>query len=200
MKSILNSSQFDIEINKSKFISFAYPVSSEKEVATILADIKSNHPKATHICYGYVLKQTEKFSDDGEPSYTAGKPILDTIKKQMLTNVLVVVVRNFGGVKLGAGGLVHAYTKSASGVLNLCKIASVSNYLVYNLIISYQEYESKFKNFANSNNIKILSSEFLDNVNLMIAVNQESAEIIDTLKNSFDIIGLKLIQNNLMVD
>lgn len=106
-----------LEIQKSKFYGYAYHVSDTKSVEEILSQLKTIHKKSTHICYAYkIVSSVEqvKFSDDGEPSGTAGRPILSVVEKKKLTNVLVVVVRYFGGIKLGAGGLVRAYTKCAS--------------------------------------------------------------------------------------
>jgi len=104
-----------IEIKKSKFIGLCYEVNSVLKIDDILNSIKKEHKKATHICYAYkVFDQvlSVKAFDDNEPNGTAGKPILNVIEKQKLNNVLVVVVRYFGGIKLGAGGLVRAYTKA----------------------------------------------------------------------------------------
>ncbi len=108
------------EIQKSKFYSFAYPVFDIDKVNEILASIRAEHKTATHVCYAYVLEspKTEKMSDDGEPGGTAGKPMLELIKKKKLSNVLLIIVRYFGGIKLGAGGLVRAYTNAGNMVLN----------------------------------------------------------------------------------
>ena len=112
MQSIENKADNLYEIKKSKFYSYAYPVFSEEEVRAILDDLNVQHKLSTHICYAYVLTSpnVEKAVDDGEPSGTAGKPILELIKKRNLKNVFVAVVRYFGGIKLGAGGLIRAYT------------------------------------------------------------------------------------------
>ena len=108
-----------IEIKKSKFYSYLYNVNSANDVAKTLENLKKEHKKATHICYAYKIVdgvEIVKFSDDGEPSGTAGRPILNVIEKKNLKNVLICVVRYFGGIKLGAGGLVRAYSKCASSL------------------------------------------------------------------------------------
>lgn len=110
----------EIEIKKSRFIGYAYNVSEVSHVKNILKELSKENKKATHICYAYKIvgeNYAEKAFDDGEPSGTAGKPILNVINKQNLSNILIVVVRYFGGVKLGAGGLVRAYTKATSETL-----------------------------------------------------------------------------------
>ncbi len=108
-----------VEIKKSKFYAYAFSVSCVSDVDIILENLKKEHKKATHICFAYkIVNGVEiiKFNDDGEPSGTAGKPILNVIEKKNLKNILICVVRYFGGIKLGAGGLVRAYSKCASSL------------------------------------------------------------------------------------
>lgn len=105
------------EISKSKFYGYKFNIETEKEVKIIIDQLKLEHKKARHICYAYIVDDNgakEKVSDDGEPKGTAGMPILNVLKHKGLRNVMLVVVRYFGGIKLGAGGLVRAYTKTAS--------------------------------------------------------------------------------------
>ena len=109
-----------IEIKKSKFYGYSFSVTKQEQVLEILAKLKKEHKKATHICYAYKIidgQEYVKFNDDGEPNGTAGRPILNVIEKKKLSNIVVFVVRYFGGIKLGAGGLVRAYTNCASDLL-----------------------------------------------------------------------------------
>ena len=113
--------EIELIINKSRFIAYSYELQSIDDVDNILSSLKKEHKKATHICYAYVYNKDcvrEKACDDGEPNGTAGYPILNVIKKKNLTNTFVAVVRYFGGIKLGAGGLTRAYTKATAEVLN----------------------------------------------------------------------------------
>ena len=106
----------EMVINKSRFIGYAMPIGSENEALDFIEKIKSKHRDATHNVYAYVFGEDnniQRFSDDGEPSGTAGIPALEVIKKEELRNVVVVVTRYFGGIKLGTGGLIRAYTKGA---------------------------------------------------------------------------------------
>lgn len=106
-------------INKSRFIGIKKELTSEEDIEQTLTALRKEHKNATHICYAYVYsidKVLEKCSDDGEPKGTAGAPIMGVIKKRGAKNVLVVVVRYFGGIKLGAGGLVRAYSKTAGSL------------------------------------------------------------------------------------
>ncbi len=106
-------------LKDSKFISYSFRVYDTKDVGAILDDLGERHPTATHICYAYSISGKNISSDDGEPSGTAGAPILSVITKRALDFTLVAVVRYFGGTKLGAGGLIRAYTASAARVLDL---------------------------------------------------------------------------------
>jgi len=124
MKTIKDSYENNFEINKSTFIAYSFPICDLETFEKRLSEIKREHRKATHFCYAIILSspQTEKAVDDGEPQGTAGKPILQVLKKQQLINIAVVVVRYFGGVKLGRGGLLRAYVKSTAECLKKCEI------------------------------------------------------------------------------
>ena len=122
-------------INKSKFYASVYPITSEEEAKEYINKLEEKYADATHICTAYLLSspKVEKANDDGEPSGTAGKPMLELLKKKGLDNVLLAVVRYFGGIKLGAGGLVRAYTNAGNLVLekaNVVEIISVEEYQV----------------------------------------------------------------------
>ena len=127
MKSIDGIYEDLLVINKSKFYAFAYPITTETEAKEIVEELNRKYNDATHVCYAYSLSspRLDKADDDGEPSGTAGKPILELIKKRGLENVLVAVVRYFGGIKLGAGGLVRAYTNSGNLVLDKSSVIEV---------------------------------------------------------------------------
>lgn len=141
MRTIEKNEQYQFEINKSIFISFAYFVENENMAKGILEDLSKKYSDATHICYAYVLQapRVEKCSDNGEPSGTAGKPILEVIKKKKLENVLCVVVRYFGGKKLGAGGLVRAYTNSTNGVLDKCEIINKEKMILQKIEVDIKD-------------------------------------------------------------
>ncbi len=120
----------------SKFLAFAFPVKSEHEIKTCLADLRKKYPDATHHCYAWVLgydQQNYRANDDGEPANTAGKPIYRQIQRLQLANVLVVVVRYFGGTLLGVPGLIEAYGAAAAECLADCKIIEKKILEVYQL-------------------------------------------------------------------
>lgn len=137
MKAIGHNHIHEYEIKKSKFIGFTFLVSSEEKIDRHLKAIRAEHSTATHVCYGYTLNSSAKCSDDGEPSGTAGLPILEVIKKNGLSNVLVIVVRYFGGIKLGAGGLIRAYSRCASDTIKGSDIKELRLYTTYRLEVAY---------------------------------------------------------------
>jgi uncharacterized YigZ family protein len=146
---ICGSAQREVVIKKSRFIGLAWPVASEEEALSYLDKAKMDFPGATHYVFAYVLGkagQIARASDDGEPGGTAGKPVLSAIRLQELTNTLVVVVRYFGGILLGAPGLVRAYSQAArealaqAGIKKLEPYRKASVQLPYNLLdqVRYQ--------------------------------------------------------------
>lgn len=124
-KEIQKEANSEFTEQKSKFLGFAFPVYDEQEIKSILAHLRAEHPNANHVCYAYRLGERYdhyRFSDDGEPGGTAGRPIFGQIEAFDLTNILVASVRYFGGVKLGTGGLVSNYQKSAKVTLESAQI------------------------------------------------------------------------------
>ncbi len=126
----------------SKFLAFAYPVSSEEEIKTVQEQLRSDYHDARHHCYAYMLgkdKNVFRANDDGEPSSTAGKPILGQIKSFDLTNVLIVVIRYFGGTKLGVSGLINAYKTAAEEAIKNAKVVKKVLHDIYELRFEYSE-------------------------------------------------------------
>lgn len=118
------------------------PISTDSEVKEILKDLNKEFPKATHYCYAYRVNGKEKSSDDGEPSGTAGRPMLEFLINNELENILVVVIRYFGGIKLGAGGLLRAYVDSCRSVYSVSKIYKVEKHNLYSLVVDYKYYDA----------------------------------------------------------
>ena len=164
-----------IEIKKSKFIGLSFFVENTEQIEPILSKLKHDYADATHICYAYVLETQEKCSDDGEPSGTAGKPILEVIKKMGLKNVLTVVVRYFGGVKLGAGGLSRAYSDCAVEVIQASKIAEYKSCESYMLTFSLGEEDKLFNRFF-ANGLNITKKYYLDVATYEVDILSDSSE------------------------
>ena len=117
MKIIINNLENEVIIKKSKFIGIIKKVNNKDEIINLLNTVKNQYNDATHICYAYILNNDKKYSDDNEPSGTAGKPILTLLEKQELNYVIAIVVRYFGGIKLGSNGLIHAYSDTIKDLL-----------------------------------------------------------------------------------
>lgn len=168
--------QNTIEIKKSKFIAYTKYVQNKNEVDLFLDEKRKEHPKARHIVYAYNILENgleqKRAYDDKEPSKTAGAPILDVIVKNNLRNVIVVVVRYFGGILLGTGGLVKAYSDSASFVLEKAGIVKKSYGKKYTISLEYEEIDI-FKREIEKIGMNILSTEFLEKVNVKIFVSDD---------------------------
>lgn len=127
---------------KSRFISYSMPATTEEQAIEFLSSIKKKHYDATHNCYAYILGESasiQRSSDDGEPSGTAGMPILEILRKEGLTNTIVVVTRYFGGILLGAGGLIRAYAEGAKLAVSAAGIIEVRAFSFYSVHIDYSQ-------------------------------------------------------------
>ncbi|KEO83305.1 YigZ family protein [Tumebacillus flagellatus] len=153
-------------IKKSRFIGYATPVQSEEEALEFIASLQKKHWDATHNCYAYVFgphDEVQKASDDGEPSGTAGKPILEVIKKEELHNVAVVVTRYFGGIMLGAGGLIRAYSSGCVAALHAAGIVTRILFQEIAIDIDYTWY-GKIENELHAGGWHIDRVDYLDRV------------------------------------
>jgi len=139
MKFINGFNKEEIIIKNSRFISFAYYVESIDDIKDIINKLSIEYKDYTHLVYAYKFGMHEKAIDDGEPGGTAGAPILEVIKKNDLTNILIVVIRYFGGIKLGAGGLIRAYSKSAREVLKDMEFLEYVEYVYYRVSACYDD-------------------------------------------------------------
>ena len=153
MYKIINNVKDELIINKSKFISFAIYISNVQMVNDVLDKLKKEYKDATHICYAYKIGNVKRFNDDNEPKGTAGMPILNVIENKELDNILVVVVRYFGGIKLGTGGLVRAYTKSVTECLKLCNTEEERQWITFQINVNYDNLKYIYK-YINETYIK----------------------------------------------
>ena len=189
MKSILNKEIYETTIKNSKFIGIIIPIESKDDIKNNLNKLKEEYKIATHYCYAFTLINDKGFSDDGEPNKTAGIPILKIIEGNDLVNVLVVVIRYFGGIKLGPGGLIRAYSNTCKEVINKCTLidlikgleASITfkyslekevNYLLKNSIIRNKTYEQ------NCTYIIETTKEILDSISNLVTINYVNEKII----------------------
>ena len=137
MKTLKSNSVNEIIIKNSRFIMLLYKLNDINDVSSLVEEVKSLYPKATHYCYAYITDNARRSSDDGEPGGTAGAPMLNVLDKEEIINVLAVTVRYFGGIKLGAGGLVRAYSKSVRDAILASEAVDVVKGYRMNVTISY---------------------------------------------------------------
>lgn len=166
------------EINKSLFIAYVQRTTSEEEAQKFIAKIRKKHYDATHNCSAYVIganDQIQRSSDDGEPSGTAGRPILEVIKKNHLKDTTIVVTRYFGGIKLGAGGLIRAYGKSASLGIQATGIVKRELHSIISINIDYG-FLGTIENQLRTNNYSIDKIEYLDKVTIFVLVPKGTEE------------------------
>lgn len=171
----------EIVEKKSKFIATLCYIKNEEQANNLIKDIKKQYHDARHNCFAYrVMTESgvvERFSDDGEPSGTAGGPMLNILGKNNLCNVLVVVTRYFGGILLGTGGLVRAYSDATIKVINSATIARETIGVEAEIEIEYAQLEG-FKYYCNKNNIRIVNVVYEDNIKCYVEVTKEELENI----------------------
>jgi len=163
---------------KSKFISHVQPVYTEEEALEFLAGIRKKHYDATHNCYAYILGDTmniQRSSDDGEPSGTAGIPILEVLRKEQLTNSIVVVTRYFGGILLGAGGLIRAYTEGASNGIRAAGTVRVNSFTIHQLKLDYS-FLSKLQYEIGKKEYIIDEVDYLEDVTMKVLTDIDQSE------------------------
>ncbi|MBK0369984.1 IMPACT family protein [Flavobacterium agrisoli] len=182
----------------SKFYGYAFPINSEEEVKPIIEILKKQHPSAVHYCYAYQLGTENDISyranDDGEPSNSAGMPIYGQLQSYNVTNILVVVVRIFGGIKLGVGGLIAAYRNTAQQTLAICEIVEKTIDIPFLITFDYQNM-NKVMRVIKEKNISIVSQEMEIEPEtekpigkIGIKIRKKNAEMVfDTFNSMFEI-------------
>lgn len=171
--SIFQSSEAELSFKKSRFIACLIPVENEEQFQQRMAEVKIKYPKATHYCYAVICDKEsgrwEKMSDDGEPSGTAGRPILDVVRGSGMTNIMVVVVRYFGGTLLGTGGLVKAYSDTAKEVMKNAQKVCMTPAAPIKVMIDYSYY-NQFESKCRSKLIGQTDVAFLEQVEIHLHV------------------------------
>lgn len=187
MKQIKEKYINEIDIQKSKFIAVILPIYDKNSVKNEIDNLKKNYPKATHYCYGYIINGMQKSNDDGEPASTAGKPILENLIINQLNNVLLVVIRYFGGIKLGAGGLTRAYVDSSSKVIQKATFYQETQVDIYQIKCSYNQINI-LKNYLFEIGAQILKTEYNEDVDFYISINKfNENELINFMQGKIKI-------------
>lgn len=180
-RTIRQDGQAQEEIKKSRFICHAKRVYSEEEARDFIAAIKKEHYKATHNCSAFIVgekSEIKRTSDDGEPSGTAGIPMLGVMENHQLTNVCFVVTRYFGGIKLGAGGLIRAYAGSVALAIKEIGLIEIKEQAGLRLKMSYSQYQN-FDNFLKAEDLIEFDTEFTDLVATTIYIDKQEKETLE---------------------
>ena len=194
MYTIDNNYTHELIIKNSKFITLLYKVDDIKNIDNYLNTAKDIYPNATHYCYAYIVNDIKKSSDDGEPGGTAGLPILKVLENNNLTNILVIVVRYFGGIKLGANGLIRAYTKCTANAIKEVNLLELIDGINIDIIFNYnkvKEIDYLLKDITINN--KIFDKEIIYN----ISIDKEFLNIIKNNNIKYNIIkDIKIEKQN----
>lgn len=201
---IYQNGEHQIEIKKSKFICHLFRIENEEQAKEYIAKIKKEHYKANHNCSAYMLGENfeiQRSSDDGEPSGTAGVPMLEVLKKNQLQNTLAIVTRYFGGIKLGAGGLIRAYSTSVSEALKEIGIVQGKLQQLLDITIDYHQL-GKLQNYLENEQVAIQEIDYLEQITVKVAIDINQCEsfqnaLIDLFNNqlSIQILDQKYVEN-----
>ena len=195
-KTITAKSESVFRDKASRFIAVAMPVASESEAKAKLEELRKQYYDATHHCYAYRIgydKSIFRSNDDGEPSGTAGKPIYNQILSKDLTNILIVVIRYFGGTKLGVPGLINAYKTSAKDALEKAEIITKTAKEIYELRFDYEIMNEVMK-FMKDENIEQLSHDYKDSCLIILALRKTNASIVVEKLKSIQGIELRFVR------
>jgi len=202
-KTITNNVSSEIVEKKSKFIGNLFYIETQNEAEEIIKEVRKKYHDARHNCIAYRVWDNntiiEKSSDDGEPSGTAGAPMLDILKKHNLCNVLIIVTRYFGGILLGTGGLVRAYSDATIKAIEGANL--VEKAIGYEMVVQvdYNNFEA-FKYYCKNNKIKISNVEYLDIINCNIEMEEDEREKIieDYKKKVINVINIKQLEKKMV--
>tara|TARA_B100001741_G_scaffold64063_1_gene50574 strand:- start:16515 stop:17126 length:612 start_codon:yes stop_codon:yes gene_type:complete len=189
-KEVQNPSSGTYKEKGSKFISYSYPVYTEKDIKDKIEEVKKIEHSASHYCYAFVLhpdKSFQRAGDDGEPSSTAGKPILSQILSNDLTNILIIVVRYFGGVKLGISGLIRSYKTAAANAIINSKITTKTLKEQFEVCFEYTQMNNVMR-LVKEFDLEVVKTDFQIDCKLIFAVpKSKSLDVEDTFKKNHEI-------------
>lgn len=169
----------EIEIKKSRFIGMLYPVATRAEASVILAGLRAAHPQAVHFCSALLCAGDSGLDDDGEPSGTAAKPMYNVLVHKELFNVLAVVVRYWGGIKLGAGGLARAYGQAISEASKLAQLVPVETMCELRAMLPFAD-ESTLRRFCEQHGVAVTDAQYGESVTLLLKMKENQAEAFCT--------------------
>lgn len=169
--------EYEETINKSKFIAILKPVHNKEDIEESLEAVKEKYKGATHYCYAYIIDQHQRCSDDGEPSKTAGMPILTVLKGNKLNHILCIIVRYFGGIKLGTGGLVRAYSSTTKGAI---ENATIIPYIIMKSIKIIFPYDNIKTIDYILTNVEIKEKDYQEKITYQFEIPEKNIKNIET--------------------
>lgn len=191
-KTVLKNETAEVLEKKSRFISYVYHVEDEENIEKLIKEVRRKYHDARHVCFAWrIIKDgqvIERASDDGEPSGTAGAPMLSILKKENLCNILILVIRYFGGILLGTGGLVRAYSEATQKVIEKSKIVIMTNGVEIEVKLEYSNLDI-FKYYCKNNDINIINIQYLNDI--IIKVEMETY-VKDKMLKEFETKTLKI--------
>ncbi len=190
MKTITEVKENEIIIKNSRFITIILPINSNSNIQEIINKIKVSYPTANHYCYAYLTEDYQKSSDDGEPSGTAGLPMLNILIKENLINILAITIRYFGGIKLGTGGLVRAYSKSVKEVIKKTNLINVIK--GYKIKINIMYSDQKNLNYL-LKDYQIINKDYQENITYEVLIPKDKLNILTNY--NYEIINEEYIKN-----
>ena len=196
MKTIIEGKTAEVTEKKSRFIANIFHVENVTEADEKIKQINKKYYDAKHNCYAYIVDGIEKCSDDGEPTKTAGAPMLDILKKNQFTNVLVIVTRYFGGILLGTGGLVRAYSEATKRAIENSDVVEIVSGERYIIEVSYENVNNVLY-WCNKLNIKICENVYETSIKLTIESTKEDKE---KLINNVEIENIKVVNSNIFIE
>ena len=194
MFTVLEKNEVTLIREKSSFIGILVHVTSVESAKQYLLDIKKEYPKAKHYCYAYSINESKKSSDDGEPSGTAGRPLLELLTKKNMNEVLLVVVRYFGGILLGASRLMSTYLETGVQVINSADIVEISELYGYKMTMSYKEFD-ELKRLGKLWGFSFENIQYEDKINVDVLGNEDAGEKLANAfpKSNIELIGRKKV-------
>ena len=175
----------EIEIKKSRFIGVLYPVATRTEARAILAQLRAQHPNAVHFCWVLMCDGDSGLDDDGEPSGTAARPMYNVLVHKDVFNVLAVVVRYWGGIKLGAGGLTRAYGQAISEAIKTAELIPVQAMCERRLVLQFAD-ESTLRRLCEQNEVSVLDAQYGDAVTLLLKMKYSQVDAFT--RQAFDLL------------
>lgn len=190
MYQLATAAHSELEIKKSRFLGQLYPISNRADARSKLAEIRARHPNAVHVCWVLLCEGDSGLDDDGEPSGTAAKPMYNVLVHKELFNVLAVVVRYWGGTKLGAGGLTRAYGQAISDAFKNAELVPVEILCELHISVQFSD-ESTLRRLCEQKGVKVLQTRYTDRAILLLQLKAEEAE-------AFERSALDLLRGNLL--